>query len=420
MNEKLLQFLWNYKVFTLFNFKDTEGNAVEILDFGQWNHNSGPDFTLAKIKTKNIVLIGNIELHVKSSDWIFHHHSTDKAFENVILHVVYQHDIEIEELKIRNIPTLELKNYLDADIVARYESLYQENVFIPCEKIFDVSKIPVQFAEETLLKKLHEKSTAIEQQLHLHQNNFEAVLFHNLAYAFGLKVNAEIFRELVQNIDFSVIQKIRKNEFQLEALFFGTAGWLEKAEDEQSQIWKREYDFLQKKYQLSDLKFRPKFLRLRPPNFPTLRLSQLANFYSREPNLFSKIMGAKSFGDLYHIFEPVKASSYWNSHFNFYKETVAVQEKVLTQDFIERVIINAVLPLKYTYLKHTHEAAVDDILNDYEKLSAEENSIIQNWKKLGVSFENALQSQAFLYHYKNFCQKKNCLNCAIGYQILKS
>ncbi|WP_369678655.1 DUF2851 family protein [Chryseobacterium sp. ERMR1:04] len=288
MTEKLLQYLWNFKIFQNFDFKDIEGNSVEIIDFGKWNTDSGPDFQMAKIKTNNLILAGNIELHVKSSDWIFHNHSKDPNYQNIILHVVFQNDIEIDELQNKNIPTLELKSFIDENILWKYEKLISENQFIPCENIFDPHKIPIHFHEENILKKLQEKSVEIENSLALYKNNFEAVLFHHLAYSFGLKVNAFIFKQIAESINFTVINKIKQNEAQLEALFFGVSGWLENPKDESMQIWKREFDFIKAKFNISDLQFRPKFLRLRPPNFPTIRLSQLANLYHQHHSLFFK------------------------------------------------------------------------------------------------------------------------------------
>ena len=419
MTEKLLQYLWNYKIFKSFDFKDTEGNAIEILDFGKWNSDSGPDFLFAKIKTKDLVLAGNIELHIKSSDWIFHNHSGDPNFDNLILHVVYQNDVEIEEFSNKNIPTLELKQYIEEETLWKYEQLLHENEFIACEKIFDPKNIPFQFAEEKLLKKLDEKSLEIEASLKNFKNNYEAVLFHYLAYAFGLKVNAAIFKQIAESIDFSVINKIRQNETQLEALLFGTANWLENPEDGQMKIWKREFDFLQTKFQLPDLKFNPKFLRLRPPNFPTIRLSQLANLYHKEPNLFSKIIQAKTIAELLEIFHRVKASEYWDNHFNFGKICEVNNEKFLTKSFVEILIINAVLPIKYTYHKYHNEEITDEILDLYREITAEENTITKGWKNLGVQIENSLESQAFIYHYKNFCESKNCLNCSIFFKTMK-
>lgn len=419
MTEKLLQYLWNFKIFKNLNFKDTEGNAIEILDFGKWNHNSGPDFLLAKIKTKNLVLAGNIELHIKSSDWVFHNHSGNPEFQNLILHVVFQHDIEIDEFKNRNIPTIELKDFIDENLLSKYKLLLEESQFIPCEKIFEVEKIPFNFCEETLLKKLDEKSIDIEEALKRHKNNYEAVLFQNLAYAFGLKVNAQIFRQIAENIDFSVVQKIQQNQIQLEALFFGKANWLENPEDEQMKIWKREFHFIKVKYQISDLKFNPKFLRLRPPNFPTIRLSQLANVYHKNQNLFSKIIQAKTIEEIHQIFKNIKASEYWNNHFNFSKISTVDAEKSLTKDFVELILINAILPLKYTYHKHQNEEIADEILDFYKTVSAEKNTIVEGWKELGVIMKTAMESQAYIYHFKKICESKNCLNCSIGFQLLK-
>ena len=419
MNEKLLQYLWNFKIFKNFDFRDVEGNELEILDFGIWNFNSGPDFLYGKIKTKNLVLAGNIELHVKSSDWIFHHHSGNPDFENLILHAVFIHDVEIEELRTKNIPTLEHKDYIDETLLWKYESLLKENQFIPCESLFDPRKIPFQFCEEVLLKKLDEKSAEIEEALKINKNNYEALLFQNLAYAFGLKVNSGIFRQMAESLDFSVVNKIRQNQTQLEALFFGISGWLEKPEDEQMRIWKREFDFLKSKYKLPELRSIPKFSRLRPPNFPTIRLSQLASLYHLNQNLFSKLISAKNNNEIDAIFRNVKASEYWDNRFNFGKISPVEGEKFLTADFIDLILINAVLPLKYSYHKNYDENINDEILDFYRNLPAEKNTVIARWKSLRVKTENALESQAMLFHYKNFCEKKNCLNCGIGLQLLK-
>ncbi len=419
MNENLLQYLWNYRIFSSFDFRDVEGNEIEILDFGKWNRNSGPDFLDAKIKTGNVILAGNIELHVRSSDWIFHNHSNDKAFDNVILHAVYQHDSDLEEFKSRAIPTLQLYDYINHSVLKKYGSLVSHYGFIPCEQIFDPKKVPFDFVNETLLKKLDEKSVEIENRLQKQRNDAEAVLFQQLAYAFGLKVNGEIFRNIAENIDFSVIRKISQNQLQLEALFFGSAGWLENPADEQTRIWKREYDFLKLKYKLNENIFRPKFLRLRPPNFPTIRLSQLAHLYHREQNLFSKIISARNTSQLADIFSGIKASGYWNRHFNFQKETETAHEKTLTKDFVELILINAVLPLKYTFGKYNCENTADEISDFYQKIPAEKNTVTQNWKKLGVEMLSSAESQAFIWHYKYSCEPKNCLNCSIGLKLLK-
>ncbi|MFZ4932057.1 DUF2851 family protein [Chryseobacterium sp. Mn2064] len=418
MTEKLLQYLWNYKVFKHFDFKDIEGNSVEIIHFGRWNKDAGPDFFDAKVKINGLVLAGNIELHIRSSDWIFHHHSENPDYQNIILHVVFQHDLEIQELSQKNVSTLELNDYIDKDILWKYEKLIHENQFIACESIFNINKIPVHFHEENILKKLEEKSQELEQSLARHKNNFEAVLFHSLAYSFGLKINASIFRQVAESIDFTIVNKIRQNPHQLEALLFGISGWLEHPKDDQMKIWKREFEFVKAKFSIPDLKLHPKFLRLRPPNFPTLRLSQLADLYSKHQNLFSKIISAQHTEQIYEIFTSIKASEYWDSHFNFGKIS-KVQPKTLSKDFIDLIILNTILPLKYTYHRYHNEEIADEMIDFYQNIPAEKNSVIQNWKELGIKVTDALESQSLIYHHKNSCEEKNCLTCSIGFKLLK-
>ena len=420
MNEKLLQYLWNFKIFKSFDFKDVEGNDLEILDFGRWNFDSGPDFLFGKMKFKDLVLAGNIELHVKSSDWIFHRHSGNPEFDNIILHVVYIHDVDIEEFIDKNIPTLELKDYIDEKLFSKYESLLQETQFIPCEKIFNPAHLPVNFHEEILLKKLDEKSIEIEESLQRYQNNYEAILFQQLAYAFGLKVNASIFKQLAESIDYAIVNKIRQNQTQLEALFFGSCNWLEKPTDEQTTIWKREFEFLKVKYKLPNNHSHPKFSKLRPPNFPTIRLSQLASLYQQNQNLFSKLINAKNIDQIHDLFKKVKASEYWNHRYNFGKLSSVDTPKTLTKDFVELILINAVLPLKYAYHKNTDENIPDEILTLYQNIAPEKNSIVDQWKLLGVKPKNALETQALLFHYHNFCGRKECLRCEIGIHLMNT
>lgn len=420
MNEEILQYLWNFKKFQRFDFVSTDGKHIEILNFGEWNKNSGPDFLFAQIKIDNIVFAGNIEIHTKASDWFFHNHSGNPEFGNLILHAVYINDCDIPELENQQIPTLELKDYIDETLIQKHQNLCKEHSFIPCEDLFHKDKIPLLFEEEVLLKKLDFKSESLELSLKKNQNNYEAVLFQQLAYTFGLKVNAEIFLQLGESLDFSVIQKIKQNKTQLEALFFGICNFLDEPKDEMMTVWKREFDFLKVKFNLEQVSIHPKFSKLRPPNFPTIRLSQLANLYHSQPNLFSKIIAAKSIDDLYSTFDDISASEYWDNHFSFGKISPVESQKLLSKDFIDLIIINAILPMKYFYQKNHNPEVVDDIFEFYKQLKPERNSLVDEWKNLGVEFRNALQTQAFLHHYKTFCTQKKCLNCAIGFQLLKS
>lgn len=416
MTEKELQYLWNNQIFKSVNFKDTEGNPIEILDFGKWNHNSGADFLEAKIKYKNLIFAGNIELHLKSSDWVAHHHSNDKAYDNVILHAVYQHDKNIETLQQRSVPTLELKPYIDE----KYFSNKILNTDFPiktCNKTFKSTPIPRSFLEKLLIEKLNKKSETIELQLIQYKNDYEAVLFHTLAYSFGLKINAEIFQNIAQSVPFSVIRKIQQNPLQLEALFFGKSGWLDTPQDQETQIWQKEFRFIQSKFGIDNFTFSPKFLRLRPPNFPTIRLSQLANLIHIFPSLFSKIIEAKDANDIQNLFTSVRASKYWEEHFTFGKKSAKIQPKPLSKDFINLLIINTIFPIKYTYLKNKQKNAIEEIIQDFSQIPPENNAIIKELSHFHIQFSSALDTQAFIHFYHHYHNPKKCLHCDIVHQI---
>lgn len=255
------------------------------------------------------------------------------------------------------------------------------------------------------MAKLEEKAQEFESRLEASKNDYEAVLFHQLAYGFGLKVNSHIFRDLAESVPFSMIRKIAHYQLQMEALFYGKSGWLHQVEDSQMELWKREYEFLRQKFQLNEVVFSPKFLRLMPPSFPTIRFSQLANLYYRHQNLFSKIMGANSYESIFQIFEGVNASEYWDTHFNFGKISSKKSPKKLTKEFINNLIINIVLPIKYAYQRQDKKL-IRRVLKIYRQIPAENNEIIRRWKIQGIEFQNALETQSCLYQYKVW-QKEN-------------
>lgn len=407
MKEEFLQNLWKNKVFNPLHFQDTEGNSIEILDFGVPNPNAGPDFHSAKIKTQNLTFFGNIELHIKSSDWYAHHHQNDKRYESIILHVVFEHDKEIPELKNKNIPTIELKPYIHPELLL--SEVFNSNTdFIPCENIFDIKKIPPYFSKEIILQKLNEKEKEIQQALSQSKNDFEAVLFQKITYAFGLKVNAETFLNIAQNIDFKIIKKTSQNQFQLECLLFGRADLFDENIAE-CKPWRKEYEFLQNKFQLDDVHFQVQFLRLMPASFPTIRLSQLAMLYHTHQNLFSKIINSQNTKELKILFKNITTAPYWENHFVFGK-TSSPKIKTLSSDFIDIVLLNAVFPMIYAYHKNQPDI-LEKMLSLYQNLKPEKNSIIKKWKNLGAEINSALDSQAFLYLYKNSCLHKKCMDC---------
>lgn len=420
ITEQFLQFLWHKKLINSDNLKCNKGFPVEILDYGEWNHNQGPDFLFVKLKYQDIIFFGNVEIHVKSSDWISHHHDLDSNYQKIILHAVFYDDMTLNTIESKNIPTLVLSNYIDDQLLLRYHKISSDqHQYIPCEALIDNKLMPLFFHEENLIKKLADKRAETLQNLATFKNNIEAVFFSKLAYAFGLKINAEIFKQMAESIDFTIINKIRQSPTALEALFFGIAGWLDHPKDAQMIIWKREFDFLKSKFNLPNIIISPKFSKLRPPNFPTIRLSQLAQLYHQEPHLFSKIKSAKNYNELKSIFRIIKASSYWDNHYNFGKISADNIEKKLSSDFIDLIFLNAILPIKYT-LDLDHSEDVHDLLLDfYKDIKPEKNHIIDQWKILGINPNNALETQSLLYHYQHFCLQKKCLNCGIGLKLLK-
>jgi len=382
MTEFLLQYLWNYKLFNTASFKDLDGKSIEILDFGIWNKDAGADFQMAKIRIEGIDFLGNIELHLKSSDWDLHRHSEDREYQNVILHIVFNHDKDVEFLKTRNIPTIELKNYIKREIIEKYQNI-QKSDFVPCQDLFLKRLQSAYFHKKNILAKLEEKAQEFESRLEASKNDYEAVLFHQLAYGFGLKVNSHIFRDLAESVPFSMIRKISHYQLQMEALFYGKSGWLHQVEDSQMELWKREYEFLRQKFQLNEINFPAQFLRLMPASFPTIRLSQLAILYHTHQNLFSKIIHAKNTQELKAIFQNITTTPYWENHFIFGKETSQKRKKTLSSDFIDIILINAIFPIIYTY--HKNESNIlDKMYTFYKSLKPEKNSIIKKWKNLGA------------------------------------
>ena len=420
MNEKWLHHIWMYKLHLNHHLHCTNLLPIDIIDKGQYLQNAGPDFQFCKIRYQNIIHAGHIELHLKSSDWEKHRHSSDINYKNVVLHVVYEHDKEIDFLIQNDIPTLELKTFISKETLHVLQTFQEHFKFIPCENIFDIKFIDRTFLETLLIKKLDEKSEEFSLKLKQLSNHDEALLFQKLAYGFGLKINAEIFEQIAESIDFSTIRKIQHDLNQLEALFYGLSGWLEEATDETSKLWKTEFDYLKIKFKIPNFTIAPKFLRLRPSNFPTIRLSQFANFYHQQTHLISKIRNAKSLKELQQLFSNTTANPYWNNHFQMGKETQKFTTKKLSKDFINLIIINIVLPIIYFYNKDNDDEILDRIFTLYEQLPPDQNHIIDRWNDLGIKVNNALESQALLYLYKRFCTEKKCLNCSIGYQLLKS
>ena len=423
MREDLLHFIWKYKKLSLEGLITEKKEPIDILEVGTHNHLAGPDFFNAKIKIGSQLWAGNVEIHLKSSDWYVHGHEKDSNYNNVILHVVWEDDGSVFRSDGSEIPTLELKNYISTKLLSSYRKLFDKRLvtFINCEK--DIAKVDAflvkNWLERLYFDRLERKSEFIFNLLEVSNNDWERVLFTLLLKNFGLKVNGDSFLSLSSALDFSVVRKLRVDTLQLESVLYGMVHLLEDSAvvDEYYLQLRKEYDHFKNKFDLKeDSVLKPEFFKLRPANFPTIRLSQLANLYSERQNLFSKVISATSLDELYRIFK-VAASPYWNDHFTFGK-TSKKSIKDLTKKFIDLLIINAILPVKFCHARHLGKDANEEIINIISEIASEENSIIHNFKKYGVSIENAKDSQAILQLYNNYCTKNNCLQCAIGSSLL--
>ena len=406
---------------SLKSLQTTSQESIILKTVGLPNVNSGPDFFNAQLSIGTQMWAGNVEIHVKSSDWYVHHHETDPAYDNVILHVVWEHNTEVFRKDNTPIPTLELKNYVLAHTVTNYTNLInQKNHWIPCEStILEVDSFTMShWIERLYLERLETKYKAIEKQLVESKHDWEAVLFWQIAKNFGLKVNGDAFLSIAKSIDFSVIRKLQQDVFQLETLFFGQSGLLETdVQDSYISDLRNHYKFLKNKFSLSNEGVLPvQFFRLRPPNFPTTRLAQLAYLYSQQTNLFSKLMKARSLEKLYAVFEGA-TSTFWETHYTFEK-TSKFTPKKLTKSFINLLIINTIVPIKFAFNKFNRHKTQDDVVSIMQHIPMEHNRIVDKFHSLYAFGKTALDSQALIQLKQNYCSKNKCLQCAIGSALL--
>lgn len=421
MQEDFLHYIWKYKAFDTSLLMTTSGEVIEISRLGQHNHNAGPDFFNAQLSIADQLWAGNVEIHIKSSDWYIHNHEVDKAYDNVILHVVWEHDTEIFRKDNSVIATLELKQYVNKNLIHKYQKLIQSKSWINCEADFpDVDDFLLNYWLERLyIERLERKSEAIETLLKDSNNDWEAVLFKMLLKNFGLKVNGDAFLSLANSIDFALVRKLQTNVLDIEALLFGQAGLLndQNIEDTYYINLKHRYGFLQQKFKLDHSGVLPMhFFRLRPPNFPTIRLSQFANLYSIEQGLFSKVMQLNTRDEFYKILK-MGVTEFWMTHYTFAKSS-KVSQKILTKPFIDLLIINTLIPIKFSYAKAHGKFVEDDVFQLIKQINIENNSIVSKFLELKPIEKNALSSQALLELKQNYCDKNKCLQCAVGNSLI--
>lgn len=421
MKEEFLHYLWKFKKFDILNLKTSNGDQITIINVGQYLELAGPDFFNSQIVIGNQKWAGNVEIHLKSSDWYVHHHERDAAYENVILHVVWEHDTGIFRSNNTEIPVLELKNYVDAATITNYQSLMAPKSWIFCERqLKEIGEFTLRNWQERLFfERLERKSKPIYELLEQTSNDWEAALFCLLAKNFGLNTNGEIFLKIAQSIPFSIIRKESFEVENLEALLLGSAGLLDlEKEDNYFKDLKFRYFYLLHKYRIEKKSIAPvQFFKHRPDNFPTIRLSQLANLYHVQQNLFSKISTLNSVKSIYETFE-VSASNYWQNHYQFDKESPKKKKK-LSKSFIDLIIINTIIPLQFAYAKSQAKEISEDLIQLLNEVAPEKNAIMDKFSSFGIKSKNAFESQSLLQLKNEYCNKSRCLECGIGMELLK-
>ena len=447
MREDFLHFLWRTRRFDMSNLETTTGQRLEILDFGEYNRlDAGADFQNVKLKIDDLTWFGNVEMHLKSSDWLLHKHQHDAVYRNVILHVVYEEDVPIfhqnkennlsktkNTVEVRNpdnigkgalLPCLVLKNRIPEGIFQNYWSLLNNEHWVPCQHhFFKVSEITKYlWLDRLLIERLERKTDAISVAYERNCGDWEETFWQFIAHYFGSKVNAEPMERLAHGLPHLVLAKHKNQLFQIEALLFGQSGLLETDfNDDYPKALKKEFLFLQKKHNLVAPvgKTTWKFSRMRPQSFPTIRLAQLAGLVHKSSHLFSKIITPMPISDLKTLFE-VEVSEYWRSHFMFDTPSV-FSEKSFGKEAIDILLINVVAPFLFFYGKMRKEEAVKDrALELLDNLKPEKNVVTEGWQKLGMGIGNAARSQSLIQLKTEYCDKKQCVNCAVGVAILKN
>ncbi|OHT47374.1 DUF2851 family protein [Flavobacterium tructae] len=421
MKEDFLHYLWRFKKFETLDLRTTQNEPLIIIKTGDYLELSGPDFFNAQIIIENQKWAGNIEIHLKSSDWYVHGHEKDTAYDNVILHVVWEHDTEIFGKNNIEIPVLVLKEYTSKEMITNYNALIAPKSWIFCEKsITEVDEFVFKNWQERLFfERLERKAIFIYDLLEEYQQDWEEVLFSLFARNFGLNTNGNSFLQMAKSLPFSIVRKESFEVENLEALFFGTIGLLDAdKEDVYFTNLKIRYYYLLNKYQLKKRHIDPiQFYKHRPDNFPTIRLSQLANLYQKQ-NLFSKIIAAKSVEEVRKLLI-VSANPYWQNHYQFDRES-SRKPKALSRAFIDLLIINTIIPLQFAYAATRDESIAEELISFMNQVAPESNAIISKFELFGVKAENAFETQALLELKKEYCNQKACLRCALGIELLKN
>jgi hypothetical protein len=422
MKEELLHHIWKYGLFDQRSLKTDSGEPVSILKPGEHNRDRGPDFVNARIKIGDTTWAGNIEIHITSDDWYRHFHQRDSFYDNTLLHVVYEHNASVKRTDGSIIPVIELKELVDRELEIRYEELMAEKAWVPCQAhLATVDELSVHaWLDRVLVERLEEKCEAHRSVLEKNAYNWEETFYQLLARNFGFKVNSGPFEMLAMSLPLGILEKHRHKLAEVEALLFGQAGLLNgKFKDNYPQQLQREYKYLSASYNLKPIEGKIwKFLRLRPANFPTVRIAQFAQLICRSQKLFSGVIEQAASLTAMKTFFSLSVSGYWNAHYVFGKKHAPIS-KNMGASAVDNIIINTIVPLLFLYGRENGLQSYCDRAADLlSRIPPENNSVINNWKTVGVRAISADVSQALLKLKTSYCDKKQCLSCGIGNAIL--
>lgn len=418
--EQLLHYVWKHKIFPLKELKTTTGQQVEVIDTGLANTDAGPDFFNAKLKLDGVLWIGNIEIHERSSDWFKHGHHADAGYNSVILHIASEIDTEISRSNGERIPQIQL--ICPEAVRTNYKELLETDSYPPCYRI--IPSLPPFTAHSWMtalqMERFEQKATLLNERLKRCQGNWEDAFFITLARNFGFGLNGDAFETWAHRLPFRAVDKHRNDLFQIEAIFFGQAGILEDSDGDGYYLrLKKEYTYLQHKFGLIPMDASLwRFLRLRPANFPHIRIAQLACLYHRAYGLLSRIMETETLQGVRDILKG-GTSEYWLTHYTFGGSSPS-RPKTLSNTSLDLLIINTVVTFLYAYGLHKGNRVLCARAGSFlEELKAENNYITRMWEQCGMKASNAADSQALIQLKKEYCDKEKCLYCRIGYEYLK-
>jgi len=422
MKENLLHFIWQFQYYNKEGLSTISGEPVQVIHPGQLNKDQGPDFKEARIKINNTIWAGNVELHINSSDWNLHNHTADDNYKNIVLHVVWNHDKEITDKNKTILQTLELQPRVSKLLLNKYEGLMSSTGFIPCQNQISAIKdiTMLGWKHRLLIERLQAKSAKIFDYLDENKSHWEETFWWAIARNFGVKLNSDSFESIAKSLKINILAKHKSQIIQIEALLFGQAGLLSGEFKEQyPQLLQKEYSFLQKKYGLKKPGLQLSFHRMRPANFPTLRLAQLAMLIHQSLHLFSKIIEEDSINNVRKLLN-LTANDYWHYHYVFEQEA-EFKKKNLGKHMINNILINTIIPLIFSYgLYHNEDRYKDKAIKWLEEIEAESNVITKGFESIGQPSRSSFDSQSYIQLKNEYCNYKRCLDCAVGNSIIKS